>query len=167
MLLAAEIVPRAVQSSLGACLIHIYAMQSNPETRRDEKRMPAYPASCLAAESNPSVCIHTNTEIHCCEEKISCSVLLITNRKERGKALSMVSTEFLHYNHWCLYTWSYFVLTCKTEGRDKNLPQHLCKAGGEKQHSKLWKHNSQLCCQLTVARHHSMSCWRDSLWIWC
>lgn len=167
MLLAAEIVPRAVQSSLGACLIHIYAMQSNPETRRDEKRMPAYPASCLAAESNPSVYIHTNTEIHCCEEKFSCSVLLITKRKERGKAFSMVSTGFLHYNHWCLYTWSYFVLTCKTEGRDKNLPQHLCKAGGEKQHSKLWKHNSQLCCQLTVARHHSMSCWRDSLWIWC
>lgn len=100
MLLAAEIVPRAVQSSLGACLIHIYAMQSNPETRRDEKRIPAYPASCLAAESSLSVCIHTNTntEIPCCEDKISHSVILITKRKERRKAFFMVSTETLHYN---------------------------------------------------------------------
>lgn len=104
MLLAAEIVPRDVQNSLGACLIHIYAMQSNPETRRDEKRIPAYPASGLAAESSPSVCIHSNTEIHCCEEKISSSVLLITKRKERGEAFFMVSTELLHYNYCCLYT---------------------------------------------------------------
>lgn len=127
-----------------------------------EMRWESLHIQLLVWLQNPTPdCIHTNTEIHCCEEKqTSFSVLLITKRKERGEALFMVSTEILHYNDWCLYTWLYFVLTCKTEDRDKNLPQHLCKAGGEKQHSVLWKPNSQLCCPLTVARHHSMSCWR-------
>lgn len=136
-LLVAEIVPKTSHCPSGACLIHTYGIQSNPKTRRDRRCKSLYLQLLVQLYAlqmhriKPyNVCIHTNTEIHCWEVKLI--FLLITKKEDRGKAFFMVSTEFLHYNDWWLSLVIILCLLCKTERRCKNLPQHLCKTGGEK-----------------------------------
>lgn len=43
----------------------------------------------------------------------------------------MVCKEILHYNDWCLYTWLYFVLAYKTEGRQEFASASLQGRRGE------------------------------------
>lgn len=158
MLQAAEIVPRAVQSSSGACLIHIYAMQSNPETRRDEMRIPAYPASCLAAESTPE-CLYSHKYRNALLWRETNLLFCSFNYSEREEKLSSWSLQ-----KFCIIIIDAFTPDCILCSLARlRVRTRICLSISARQEGRSSTQSAekaqQLCCQLAVARHHSMSLW--------